>query len=142
MTIITMMRLSPQTNNWAIALRQVQNAGYWISRDVMMSQGTITVGTGAPTFLTLTVPQDSNPANNKQITYEFPTMYGGQTLMRNDSGQQIMIAEYISYANAPPPVYDTVTRTYTLTVTITATSGNVPVTKTYEATQRVRATTP
>jgi prepilin-type N-terminal cleavage/methylation domain-containing protein len=142
MTIITMMRLSPRTNNWAIALHQVQNAGYWISRDIQMSQGTITIGSGNPTFLTLTVPQDSNPANNKQITYEFPTMYGGQTLMRKDSGQQIMIAEYISYANAPLPVYDTVRHTYTLTVTITATSGDVPVTRDYKAVQRVSATSP
>jgi prepilin-type N-terminal cleavage/methylation domain-containing protein len=142
MTIITMMRLSPQTNNWAIALHQVQNAGYWISRDVQMSQGTITVGTGTPTFLTLILPQ--TPTTNKTIVYRLNNMPAGglKKLIRDDAGQQIMIAEYISYANAPPPVYDSVKHTYSLTVTITATSGDVPVTRDYKAVQRVSATSP
>ena len=142
MTIITMMRLSPQTSNWAIALRQVQNAGYWISHDVQMSQGDITIGTGA-TYLTLTLPQDQNPANNKQIVYEFQDMPDSlKRLMRNDQTAVpptlIMIAEYISIPTTPPttPIYNSSNRT--LTFAITATVGNVPpVTRTYEATQRV-----
>jgi prepilin-type N-terminal cleavage/methylation domain-containing protein len=137
MTVITMMRLTPQTNNWAIALRQVQNTGYWISRDVMMSD-TVTPGTG-DTFLTLTQPQISPP--NKTIVYRFEPMSGSlKRLMRDDDqtpGQSIMIAEYISISDSDTTAtYDDVTRT--LTLKVTAISGNVPpVTRRYEAMQRV-----
>ena len=136
---IAMMRLGPRNSDWAIALRQVQNAGWWISRDVQMSQGDITIGTGA-TYLTLTLPQDQNPANNKQIVYQFQDMAGGlKRLSRNDQVTQIMVAEYISIPT--PPIYNSDNRT--LTFTITATVGNVSVPpKTYEATQRVPPATP
>jgi prepilin-type N-terminal cleavage/methylation domain-containing protein len=135
MTIITMMRLSPQTNNWAIALRQVQDAGYWISRDVLMSDN-VTPGTG-DTFLTLTVPEwDSGLGKvvNKEIVYQFETLSGQRWLTRTHStGGKTAIAQYISIPT--PPDYDPNNRT--LTFTITATSGNVPVIKQYKATQRV-----
>ena len=136
MTIITIMRLTPRTNNWAIALRQVQNAGYWISRDVQMSED-ITVGTGS-TFLTLIVPQISPPP--KTIVYQFADMSDNlKRLMRDDAGQQIMIAEYISSPDTTA-IYNSDNRT--LIFTITATSGNVPVTRDYEAMQRVPAASP
>lgn len=128
-TIVTLMRLSPQSTNWAVALRQVQDAGYWISRDVMMSD-TVTPGTG-DTFLTLTQPQISAP--EKTILYQFDPMSGGlKRLMRDDAGQETLIAEYISNATA---TYDP--DNCTLTFTIEATSDDVIVTRQYEATQRV-----
>jgi prepilin-type N-terminal cleavage/methylation domain-containing protein len=131
MTVITMMRVTPQNNNWTIALRQVQNAGYWISRDVQMSNN-ITVGNGNPTFLTLVLPQVQPP--NRTIVYQFQNISGEQWLFRNEStGGQIAIAQYISIPTSP--VYNNDNRT--LTFTITATSGNVPVTRQYEAMQRV-----
>jgi prepilin-type N-terminal cleavage/methylation domain-containing protein len=141
MTVITMMRLSPKTNNWAIALRQVQNTGYWISRDVMMSD-TVTPGTG-DTFLTLTQPQISPP--NKTIVYQFEPMSGSlKRLMRDDAGQQRMIAEYIYYNPVGDP--DNSTRVISdqnpVTLQITATSGDTTVMRQYEATQRVPAASP
>jgi len=145
MTIITMMRLSPQSNNWAIALRQVQNTGYWISRDVQMAQGEITVGTGTPTFLTLTVPEwETDEVVPKTVVYEFEDMSGEQWLVRTESiGGSIVgqtaIAQYISMPDTTA-TYDDVTRT--LTLKVTAISGNVPVTKRYETTQRVPAPAP
>jgi len=149
MTVITMMRLSPQTNNWAIALRQVQNAGYWISRDVQMSQQkSIIKGTGTPIFLTLILPQD--PANKKTIEYRFEDMGGDlRRLMRKDltTGQSIMIAEYIYYNPLVDPDKSTsVTTTpqkengWVLTLRIAAViSGDEKVIRRYEATQRVPA---
>lgn len=146
MTIITLMRLSPQSSNWAIALRQVQNAGYWISRDVQMSQGDITVGAGNPTFLTLTVPEwdeGSGTVVDKTVAYQFQDMAGGvKRLMRTgpEPGQQTMIAEYISM---PDTTASYNSDECTLTFTIEATSGNVPpVTRDYKATQRVPAASP
>jgi prepilin-type N-terminal cleavage/methylation domain-containing protein len=141
MTIITMMRLSPQSNNWAVALRQVQNTGYWISRDVMMSD-TVTPGTG-DTFLTLTQPQINN-SPPKNIVYQFANIDGEQWLVRTESiGGSIVgqtaIAQYISMPDTTA-TYDDVTRT--LTLKVTAISGNVPVTKRYETAQRVPAPAP
>ena len=143
MTIITMMRLTPKTNNWAIALRQVQDAGYWISRDVMMSDNITVGGTGNPTFLTMIQPQTQLP--KKTIVYQFQDMSGGlKRLMRTDTDNNttIMVAEYISSDNTTATYSPNCTDNCTLTVTITATSGNVPVTRQYEATQRVPAASP
>jgi prepilin-type N-terminal cleavage/methylation domain-containing protein len=144
MTIITMMRLTPKTNNWAIALRQVQNAGYWISRDVLMADN-ITVGdTGNPMFLTLRQPQIDTSLKNK-IEYKFEPMSGGlKRLVRTDTDNNtaIMIAEYISSDNTTATYSPNCTDNCTLTFTITAISGNVPVTRQYEVTQRVPASSP
>jgi len=146
MTTVTMMRLTPQSNNWAIALRQVQNASHWISSDVQMSQGDITVGDGNPTFLTLTIPEwETGAVVPKTYVYEFEDMPDGlKKLMRNNEtdGGETMIAEYISGDNDDTnAIYygpDDTDNPNTLTFTITAVSGNVPpVSRDYEATQRV-----
>jgi len=138
MTIITMMRLSPQTNNWAIALRQVQDAGYWISRDVLMADNITVGGTGNPMFLTLIQPQTQLP--KKTIVYQFEDMSGGlKRLMRTDNTTAIMVAEYISL---PDTSANYNSDNCTLTFTIKATSGNVLVIRQYEATQRVPAAPP
>ena len=127
--VITMMRLTPQTNSWAIALRQVQNAGYWISLDTYQSQ-TIVVGTGS-TYLTMTQPQLT--PTPKTVVYQWETTATGQRLLRNDGTNTIMISEYIS--GHSDPVYNSDNRT--LSFDITAHYGNVTVPMTYEATQRV-----
>ncbi len=130
--IITMMRLSPRTNSWAIALRQVQDAGYWISRDVYQSQ-TITVGTDT-TYLTLLQPQIIPP--DRTVVYSWETMPGGERLTRSDGTNTILIAEYISAH--PQPTYDS--DNGTLTFDITATYGDISVPMGYSATQRVPPT--
>jgi prepilin-type N-terminal cleavage/methylation domain-containing protein len=144
MTIITMMRLSPQSNNWAIALRQVQNTGYWISRDVQMSQE-IDDNPPPPEFLRLTLPQPP-PALAKTIVYQFEDMSGGlKRLMRNDqtAGQSIMIAEYIYYDPVNDPYDSTQVISYLnrkFTVKIAAViSGDEKVIRQYETMQRVPA---
>ena len=140
MATITMMRLTPQNNDWAVALRQVQNAGHWISHDVQTSQGDITVGTWpSATFLTMTVPEwDGGAMVDKTFVYEFEDMPDGvKRLMRDNQtdGQEIMIAEYVSNAVAN---YDS----GILTFTITTSSGSAEVSRDYEATQRVPAPEP
>lgn len=132
--IVALYRISPQSNNWTVALRQVQNSGYWISRDVQMSAGNIAVGTGN-TFLTMVLPQ--NPTDNVTIVYQLQNMSGGQRLMRTNqtTNDTIMIAEFISIPADTGPFYNSDNNT--LTFTIKATYGNAPVTRTYEALQRV-----
>jgi prepilin-type N-terminal cleavage/methylation domain-containing protein len=133
MAVITMWRMSPQSSNWAIALRQVQDAGYWVSRDVEMSQGNITVGTGNPTFLTMIQPRITPP--NWTIVYQTETTPDGlKRIIRNNQtlNQQNVVAESISLMNAG---YDI--QVGKLNLTIAANSGGTIVTRTYQATQRV-----
>ena len=140
MTTITMMRLTPRNNDWAVALRQVQNAGYWISHDVQTAQGDITVGDGNPTFLTLTVPEwETDAVVNKTVVYEFEDMPDGlKRLMRNNQTdvEETVIAENIS-SDDTNAIYDDTSGM--LTFTVTATSGDVEVSRDYEAMQRVPA---
>ena len=139
-TTITMMRLNPRNNDWAIALHQVQNAGHWISHDVQTAQGEIIVGDGNPTLLTLTVPEWDDALDevvNKTIVYEFEDMPGGlRRLMRNNQTdvEETTIAENVSNA-----VADFTVASGMLTFTIEATSGGIEVSRDYEAMQRVPA---
>jgi prepilin-type N-terminal cleavage/methylation domain-containing protein len=142
-TIITMTRLSPSSTEWAVSLQQVQNAGYWISRDIQMSQGDITVGDGNPTFLTITQP--TTPTTSATITYQFEDMSDGlKRLMRNDQVQSGLIAEYIYYDPAGDPDHSTrvISDQNPVTLQITATMGDSTVTRQYEAMQRVPASSP
>jgi prepilin-type N-terminal cleavage/methylation domain-containing protein len=137
MTISTMMRLTPKNNDWAIALRQVQNTGYWISQDVKMSQGTIGIDPVPNTFLTLALPYDAGGTiATKTVTYQLENLSGREWLTRTDNvvGKRA-IAESISDISATYSQH--CTDNCTLTFTITAVSGNVPVTRQYEASQRV-----
>jgi prepilin-type N-terminal cleavage/methylation domain-containing protein len=134
MTIISMIRLTPKNNDWAIALRQVQDTGYWISRDVLMSDN-ITVGTGS-TFLTMRQPQVN--ASPKTIVYQFQDMSGGlKRLMRTDNTTATMIAQFISDNTTATP-----SDNYTLTLNIEAISGDTVVSRHYKAAQRVPAPAP
>jgi len=142
-TIITMQRLGPSNSNWAVSLRQVQNAGYWISRDIQMSQGDITVGDGNPLFLTITQPL--TPTSSRTITYQFEEMSDGlKMLMRSEEGQPGIIAEYIYFDPTGDPDNSTmVTSTLNpVMLQITAVQDDVMVTRQYQATQRVPAPPP
>jgi prepilin-type N-terminal cleavage/methylation domain-containing protein len=136
MTTITMMRLTPKNNDWAVALHQVQNASHWISHDVQMAQGDITVGTWpGTTYLTLRVPEwETDTVVDKTVIYEFEDMTGGlKRLIRNHQTEgETMIAENISNAEA-----NFYSDNATLTFTIEATAGDVEVSRDYEAMQRV-----
>ena len=135
MTIITMMRLSPRTNDLAVSLRQVQDAGYWITQDVQMSQGEIIVGDKNPVFLTLNEPQ--TPTENITVVYQFQAMPDNvRRLIRDNQtlGQQLLVAEYISPATT---VASYNSDNSTLIFTITAVSGDMPVNRQYKAAQRI-----
>lgn len=147
MTVITLMQISPQSRDWNVALRQVQNAGYWISRDVQMSKGDIAIDTGDP-FLSFTIP--TGPDTNNTVEYRFEDMSDSlKRLVRVDtaSGQQTMIAEYIFYnpnngnstcvTDNNSQCIVTGSQKEKLAVRIAATCGNTTVKRQYEATQRV-----
>ncbi len=120
-------------------LPQVQNVGYWISRDVQIASG-ITLGdpngNGFP--LSLDIPTDVDPNNDYGIEYFFD----GNKLKRKvyDSSQTLVsetfIADHIDTDNTTFSLVDDATPGhYRLTVTA---SGDVAgATKIYEIKQRI-----
>lgn len=86
--VFTIMKTGSQNDEWNVNLRQVQNAGQWISRDALMAQ---VVDTDKPgVFLNLS--WSDWDGNSSSIDYVFD----GNTLTRRlNGGAAILIAQYI-----------------------------------------------
>lgn len=124
--IVTSTEIS---NEQTIALRQVQNTGYWLSRDTQMAQ-TVTVGV-PPEYLTLGWV-DWN-GNVHTIRYFFE----GNKLKRQLNGSPAtLIAEYIDL-NATTVSWDATERR--LSAAIKASFGKAAVERTYETVPRPNA---
>jgi len=96
MTITTLVTNSQETTERSVVLRQVQNAGYSISRDVQMAEDVTLDGTsGFP--LSLNIPVDTDENNNYSVNY----LFDGDKIMRQvyDSShtliKEAVVAEYI-----------------------------------------------
>ena len=96
MTITTIVTNSQGTTERSVVLRQVQNAGYSISRDVQMADDVTLDGTnGFP--LILDIPVDTNENNNYSVNY----LLDGDQIIRQvyDSSDTLIreraVAEYI-----------------------------------------------
>jgi prepilin-type N-terminal cleavage/methylation domain-containing protein len=142
MTTTTMMKLVPQSNDHVVAQHQVQNAGFWITRDVQMAQ-TIDSDPVGGELIQMTLNVVGSP--DVIVTYELEDMDSGmkRLVRRTDQGTEMLVAEYIYYDPDGDPDNTTNIVDYQssiLTFRITAKSGNVSVIKKYEATQRVPTT--
>jgi hypothetical protein len=96
MAITTLVKNSPATTERSVILRQVQNAGYTISRDVQMAGNVTPDGTsGFP--LTLDIPVDTDENNDYSVDY----LFDGNRLIRQVYDfshtliEQTVVAEYI-----------------------------------------------
>jgi len=147
MTTATIVKITPESNEHIIALRQAQNAGYWITRDAQTAQ-TVTTDPGTG-FLELTSTVFSGGAYvDVTILYQLDTMPDMpatiKRLMRTSNGVPMMVAEYIYYdpvgnPDATKVEYDSASKK--LSFWVTAKAGNVALAqKKYEATQRVPGT--
>ena len=118
-------------------LPQVQNAGYWISRDVQIANG-ITLGDPNGFPLSLDIPTDIDPNHDYGIKYSFD----GNKLKRkvyDSSGETLVsetfIADHIDTDNTTFSTVDISAGHYRLRVTA---SGDVAgATKIYEIKQRL-----
>ena len=133
MTTVTMLRHSQQDEEQS-ALQQVQNTGYWITRDVQMSRNVTAPGpNGFP--LTVSVPVDNNEANDYNIKYIFT----GNRLMRqlyDSSGNmtdETFIADYIDTDNTTFVSANTSYHTLTVRAVRDDRSANMS----YEVSQRL-----
>lgn len=120
---------SDRTKDQAVILQQVQNAGYWISRDVQMAVDVTPGGGGA----LVTVDQvDGGGA------YVVAYVFDGTTLKRQLGGQQTLIAQYIVKVKTSfvddTEVGDALSK-YKLT--ITASRGEAEVERVYEIAKRM-----
>ena len=110
MTIIQVMRVTAQSDSHMTALQQVQNAGFWISRDAQMADNVTTDNLSGTNFLVLswTEVDDSDNTTDHSATYFFEELSGGiGRLKRNHSSSaglnnETLVAQHISYDPADP----------------------------------------
>jgi len=154
MTIFQVFSGNIRTSNHMTAVKQVQNAGYWISHDAQMAQN---VGTGGADILTLTWvgwewldKHDNQFIDSYEVIYTYDTdsdrLWRHQTITRKEydkNGEPVeppappapppsttLIAEYITSISIPPMDNDK------LTIEITASVGDAVEERTYEITPR------
>jgi len=147
MTTFQVINVTKNSNDHTTAIRQVQNAGYWISHDTLMAQSVVTDDdpeTSEHEFITLIWTNWENHEVHK-IVYTFHDMSDGlkklkrQYLIYDDEGveignETILVAEYIDSAESffEPPEEGGVWK-----LTIHARSGTETETKEYEVNPRV-----
>lgn len=136
MTTTTLLLNEGQAAGQNTALPQVQNAGYWISRDVQMARNvTPSAPNGFP--LSLDIPVDRDENNDYTIDY----LFDGDKLKRRvyDSlgtlTSETFIAEYIDTNNTTFSALDADAGLYKLTVR--ASRDGTGVTRSYEISQRL-----
>lgn len=130
-------------NNHMTAVCQVQNAGYWISRDTQMAQGITTDNLTPPEFLVLSWTEE-NSGDEYQIVYTLENMPGGEfkRLWRTQSingGGTIttLIAQYID-PDSQKTRCEFSNGIFTLTITATVVDGRLTEseTRTYQVAPR------
>ena len=134
MATITLLTSPQRLVDQGIVLQQVQNAGYWMSRDVQMARSVnSTAPNGFP--LNLGIPVDTDENNDYSIVY----LFDESKLKRQvyDSGDNLtsetFIADYIDTDNT---TFSTVViGIYRLTVR--AVKDDAAVTRSYEIKQRL-----
>ena len=143
MATFQVINVTKSSNDRMTVIRQVQNAGYWISHDTLMAQTVVTVNdpeTSEDEFITLHWANWENDEVHK-IVYTFHDMadglkklkrqyliYGGEGVIRDET---ILVAEYID-GSASFTEQDDIWK-----LTIQARSGAETETREYEITPRV-----
>ncbi len=128
MTIFSVVNGNIRTSNHMTVVRQVQNAGYWVSHDALMAQAEpviMTNGSGQLVSITLTWAEWGSGGAH-QVTYTLE----GTELWRDYDGQRSLVAQYI---DSDP---DNTNCDFTggkLTFTVTATVQEQSETRIYEA---------
>jgi prepilin-type N-terminal cleavage/methylation domain-containing protein len=130
MTIIMIMKVGAQNNDHALALSQVQNTGYWITRDVMNGQ---VISPQPEPGIFLRIEWDDWDSTHHEIEYVF----NDNELRRqvNGSVPGTLVAQYIVTEDTTfvaDPVLD---NQYQLTVK--ASQGEAEVERVYRALVRV-----
>jgi prepilin-type N-terminal cleavage/methylation domain-containing protein len=132
MSIASITEITPLNNNRALTLRQVQNAGFWISRDVQMAQ---VVNPEPSGNVLVHLEWDEYDGNNYQVDYVFIDDELRRQLNGDTPG--MLIAQNIVVADCDFQQDATFATKYI--VTVKAELGQAVVERTYEAWQRTTA---
>ena len=139
-TTFQVLASTKRSNDHMTAIRQVQNAGYWISNDVQMAQGVDTDDvpeTPELEFITLTW---TNWVDGEvhEVIYAFHDMADGLKKLKRThwtdgvEGGQTLVAEYIDSAASFFEQEDGIWK-----LTIQASPGTATETREYEVTPRI-----
>jgi len=143
MTIFQVVDSSGRTSNHVTAVRQVQSAGYWVSKDVQMAQQEPDIVSGGGGELeSITLDWTDWDGNVYQVTYTLEDMSVGslEELQRvehetkangTETTETIVVAEFIDPENTSCDYTDG-KLTFTVTVMVGAGSAAQPETRTYE----------
>ena len=145
MATFQVCRGTEDRNNQITAVRQVHDAGYWISRDAQMAQSTITDNLTPPNFLVLnwTEWDQNNDPIYHSVTYYFEDQTDGiGTLKRNywssaGMNQHTFVAKNIYYNSGDSEETSNVEyQSSELTVRLTAILEEVSETREYRIIHR------
>ena len=132
------------SNDHMTAVRQVQNAGYWLSQDIQTAETAVVDNQTPASFIVLAWTEwgYNNNSTYHSVTYSVEDLSGGfGKLKRNHwssagANEQTLVAEYIYFDPGEP---DTTEATYAgpvLTVQIAASFGEASEIKEYQIQHR------
>lgn len=145
MTTFQVLKYTDGSDSKMTAVRQVQNAGYWISRDAQMAEGVVTDNLSSPNFIVMNWTERDYVSDDvyHSVTYFFDGLSGGiGKLKRNHwssagANYDTLIAEYICYDPGDPVNTSNVSyQKPALTVKLTALFGDARETREYRVNRR------
>lgn len=129
-TVLTISQTGKSTNHMQ-AILQLENIGYWVSRDVQMAQ-TVTPGPNAGFPLQLSWNDTDN--NAFQVTFSLSGGNIQRSLVKNGGGQQdVLVAQLI---NSSPSLTSCNYNNGLLVFNATATVGNWSLSRTFQIKKR------
>jgi len=143
--IFQVVRGTEHNNDHMTVVRQVENAGYWISRDAQMARVvTTTDNLTLPVFLSLSWTEWDDDGNSiyHSANYSFEGLTDGvgklkRTYASGNTSEQTLIAQYIYYN--PDDTDSTSNTTYespVLTLKLTAVFEDIQETREYKIKRR------
>jgi len=144
-TTFQIFNCNERNNNEMAVIRQVQNAGYWISRDARMADTVVTDNLSSDDFMILSWTERDYESDDvyHSVTYYFTGLSDHVgTLMRNHWSSaglnaDTRIADYIAYDPGDPVNTSNVSyQNEIFTVKITATYEDAGETREYQISRR------
>lgn len=122
---VQLFNMNTRNTLYMTAVRQVQNAGYWLTRDTVMANAdNISVVNTVPTKPQLILNWHSDPNTLHQTVFTYDTTTGILT-RAVDGGANDRIAEHLTTMTFTPTVVDGVTNTVDFNIVATVTSWNL-----------------
>lgn len=141
MSLVQVIKGNEPGKNRITAVRQVQNAGYWISCDARMAESVVADNLTPPDFLILTWTEwddKTGDAIHHKCTYFLDDLSGGIAKIKRThwssagANDQTLVAEYIYYDPEDPDNTSKVSyQSQVLTLQLTAVSGDATETGEY-----------